>query len=178
MPEGPSIVILKEAVDSFVGKKIIKASGNTKKLNFGRLHGTNIQDFKSWGKHFLICLPGFTIRIHFLMFGSYRIDDENPNAIPRLSLTFSKKQRLNFYTCGLSVIEGPLDEVYDWTADVMNPKWSSRKASLKLKLRPETLVCDALLDQGYFQACAISLRTRFCSGSGFIRKAKLEIYPH
>ena len=30
MPEGPSLVILKEAVTPFVGKKIIEARGNAK----------------------------------------------------------------------------------------------------------------------------------------------------
>ena len=30
MPEGPSMVILKEEVKSFKGKKVIKVSGNTK----------------------------------------------------------------------------------------------------------------------------------------------------
>ena len=30
MPEGPSIVILKEAVEAFAGKAILKVSGNSK----------------------------------------------------------------------------------------------------------------------------------------------------
>jgi endonuclease-8 len=30
MPEGPSIIILKELVQSFTGKKILEAGGNTK----------------------------------------------------------------------------------------------------------------------------------------------------
>jgi endonuclease VIII len=40
--------------------------------------------------------------------------------------------------------------VYDWTADVMNDKWSAAKAKKKLKAMPSTLVCDALLDQNIF----------------------------
>ena len=30
MPEGPSIVLLKELVDGFTGKAVIEASGNSK----------------------------------------------------------------------------------------------------------------------------------------------------
>jgi endonuclease-8 len=32
----------------------------------------------------------------------------------------------------------------------MNPSWSSAKARKKLKANPDTLVCDALLDQNIF----------------------------
>ena len=150
MPEGPSIVILREAVQYFVGRTIIKACGNSKKIDFGRLLGTKIIDFKSWGKHFLICLPDFTIRIHFLMFGSYRINEDKETSSPRLSLTFSRNRVLNFYACSVSALEQPLDDVYDWTADVMNEQWNSKSALKKLNTRPETLACDALLDQHIF----------------------------
>jgi len=150
MPEGPSIVILKEAIQDFTGKKILQASGNSKQVDFNRLTGAKIIAFKSWGKHFLICFKDFSIRIHFLMFGSYRIDDPKDNATPRLSLTFARKRTIDFYTCAVSVIEGSLDEVYDWTADVMNPDFSENAALAKLRKKPDMLVCDALLDQQIF----------------------------
>ena len=149
MPEGTSIVILKEAIQLFVGRKIISATGNSKKVVFEKLQGLKVIDFKSWGKHFLICFPGFTIRIHFLMFGSYRIN-ESKESIPRLSLQFSKENVLNFYACAITTIEQPLDDVYDWTADVMNDSWSSRNALQKINSLDKTLVCDVLLDQKIF----------------------------
>lgn len=73
--EGPSLIILKEEVKGFLGKKIIEVSGNTK-IEKERFKNKIIKDFKSWGKHFLICFDGFFIRIHFLMFGSYRINEK------------------------------------------------------------------------------------------------------
>ena len=147
MPEGPSIVILKEAVQEFKNKKIVKASGNTK-VDINKLTGQTIIDFKSWGKHFLICFEDFTVRIHFMLFGSYRIN-EKKNAKPRLSLQF-KKGELNFYACSIKLIEEPLDEVYDWRIDVMHDTWDARQARKKLKDNPDMLVCDALLDQQIF----------------------------
>ncbi len=90
MPEGPSIVILKEEVEPYVGRKIMEADGSSKKIDFGALTGLKIISFQSWGKHFLICFAHFTIRIHFLMFGSYRINDDKVNLTPRLSIKFSK----------------------------------------------------------------------------------------
>lgn len=148
MPEGPSIVILKEAVQSYRGKVVKHASGNTKKIDLKQLEGKKILDFKSWGKHFLICFSKFTVRIHFMLFGSYRID-ETKDAQPRLSLQFSKGE-LNFYSCSVKIIDQPLDEVYDWSSDVMNEHWDSAQALQKLTLMPDVLACDALLDQQLF----------------------------
>jgi endonuclease-8 len=150
MPEGPSIIILKDAVQSFKKRKILSASGNSKKVDFIRLSSEKIVDFKSWGKHFLICFKSFTIRIHFLMFGSYRINEEKENTAPRLSLHFAGNKTLNFYSCAVSTIEDNLEEIYDWTADVMNERWDEKKAMAKLKNNPKMLVCDALLNQTMF----------------------------
>src|ERR1700754_1698245 len=146
MPEGPSIVILKEEVASFTGKKILSATGNT---NIDKSIFTNQPvTFKTWGKHFLICLPKVTVRIHFLLFGSYSINEER-KANPRLYLHFSKGD-LYFYACAVKVIEEDLDDVYDWSGDIMNKAWDPKKARKKLKDIPDTLVCDAILDQNIF----------------------------
>jgi len=147
MPEGPSIVILKEEVQSFKGKKLITISGNTK-IELPDLVGQPVKDFKSWGKHFLICFPNHTIRIHFLLFGSYRINEKKETPV-RLSLQFPNGE-LNFYACSVKLLENEPDKVYDWTADVMNKSWSPRKAGSKLKKIPATMACDALLDQSIF----------------------------
>jgi endonuclease-8 len=147
MPEGPSIVILKEAVQPFKGKKVIAAAGNTT-IEKERMNGKKVIDFKSWGKHFLICFKGFALRVHFMLFGSYRINERKITP-PRLSLQFAGGE-LNFYACSVKFIDEPLDEVYDWTADVMNDNWDPKKAKKKLKAEPGMLACDALLDQNIF----------------------------
>jgi len=137
MPEGPSIVILTELVAPFTGKTILRVSGNSK-IDQQRLVGQKIGAFRSWGKHFLVCCSGVTLRVHFLLFGSYRIN-ERKDTPPRLSLGF-RKGEINLYACSVKYIEGDLDAVYDWSADV----------SAKLKARPAMLACDALLDQNIF----------------------------
>jgi endonuclease VIII len=149
MPEGPSIVLLKEAVEPFARKKVLHASGNTKQFDPAQLEGKTIQRFKSWGKHFLICFPAITLRIHFMLFGSYLINDRKAGKTPRLTLQF-KNGEINFYACGLRMLEESPDEIYDWSADVLSKHWSSAKALAKLKAMPDALVCDAILDQSIF----------------------------
>jgi endonuclease-8 len=126
---------------------VIAVSGNTK-IGKERMSEQKIVDFKSWGKHFLICFRKFSIRIHFMLFGSYRINEEKETPA-RLSLQF-ENGKLNFYACSVQIIEEPLHILYDWTADVMSDVWDPRKAKQKLRALPELLVCDALLDQQIF----------------------------
>jgi len=147
MPEGPSIVILKQLVQKFKGQKVIDIGGNTK-VDFSILQNQKITGFKSFGKNFFICFRTASIKIHFMLFGSYRIS-ERKQAPPRLSLRFESGE-LNFYACSVKLIREDLDNLYDWTADVMNENWSASKARKKLKALPKTLVCDALLDQNIF----------------------------
>lgn len=147
MPEGPSIVILKEQADAFCGRKVIAVSGNTK-VDKDRAAGQIVREFKSWGKHFLVCFSQFTIKIHLMLFGSYRINEERAMT-PRLSLQF-KSGVLNFYACSVQILEQDLDEIYDWTTDVMSEKWDPKAARKKLRDQPKLLACDALLDQSIF----------------------------
>jgi endonuclease-8 len=148
MPEGPSILIMKELTADFEGKKVLHAEGNSK-IDKTRLVGQTIKSLRTWGKHFLIEFSEFSVRIHLLMFGSYLVNERKELA-PRLSLQFSQKKELNFYACSVKVIEGNLDDVYEWSADVLSDQWDAAAARKKLRALPEKLVCDALLDQDIF----------------------------
>lgn len=147
MPEGPSIVILKELAAPFKGKKVRAVSGNAK-TDKERALGQAVVDFKCWGKQFLICFKGFTLKIHLLLFGSYRINEQREMP-PRLSLQFDNGV-LSFYACSVQLLEGDLDEIYDWSTDVMSDLWDPKRAKQKLQAKPNMLVCDALLDQNLF----------------------------
>lgn len=148
MPEGPSLVILRELTQSFAGQRIVKATGNSK-IDKSRLEGQRIVALRTWGKHFLIELRGFSVRIHLLMFGSYCINTRKEKPI-RLGLAFSRGRELNFYSCAVRYIEGDLNAQYDWSGDVLSDKWDAAAARKKLRGMPNVLVCDALLDQNVF----------------------------
>jgi endonuclease-8 len=149
MPEGPSILILKEAVSEFAGQKILAATGNAK-IDKGILVNQKIKAFESFGKQFFILTKKATVRIHFLLFGSYSINEnKKPERSLRLHLHF-KKGDIYFYTCSVRLLESNIDSLYDWKADVMSDAWDPSAARVKLKEIPDTMVCDALLDQNIF----------------------------
>ena len=151
MPEGPSLVILREqAAPLFTGKVVRRVEGNSKVIDPARMQGRRVLALRTWGKHFLVCFSGFTLRVHFMLFGSYRIDERKDNATPRLSLGFAGGHELNFYASSVRYLEGDLDALYDWRADVMDDAWDPALARRKLQAMPEALACDALLDQAVF----------------------------
>lgn len=147
MPEGPSIVIAKEEMSVFIGRKVVETTGNAK-IDIDSMEGLVLNDVKSWGKHLLLCFDGFTVRIHFLLFGSYLVN-ETKSATVRLGLLF-KNGHINFYAASVKVLEGTADSLYDWSADVMNDKWDTAAAIKKLAVKKEELICDELLDQDIF----------------------------
>ena len=148
MPEGPSILILKKKLLPFKGKKVLNANGYPKGFDAEQLIGKTLKDIKTWGKHTLLCFPKFTVRVHMMLFGSYRIN-EHTKKNASLHMGFTNGE-VNFYITAIKLIEQPLDEVYDWSADIMSKAWDADKILAKLKAKPKMMICDALLDQKLF----------------------------
>lgn len=150
MPEGPSIFILKELITPlFKRKKIIDAFGNAK-IDMHKLKDKTINDIRCWGKQLLIYTKEEIIRIHLLMFGSYSLDQ---NLKPARSLRLGLRvinHSIYFYTCSVRLLPLESNDLYDWQADVLSDEWNPLKARKKLKAIPDTLICDALLDQQIF----------------------------
>ncbi len=150
MPEGPSLYILKELVTDFVGQDIVRADGNVRAIDPARLVGQPILAIRTWGKHFLIEMPELVLRVHFLLFGTYRINERREGKTPRLSIETAQGDELNLYACAIKEIDRIEYDAYDFSADVMSESWDPKKARKKLRAQPDMLACDALLDQDIF----------------------------
>jgi endonuclease VIII len=148
VPEGPSIYLLREEAARFARRTVRKVSGNSSQ-NLQRMQGRRVTAIRRWGKHLLIQFSDFTLKIHLLMFGSYTVNERKPDKPARLRLEFDNGE-ISFYACSVKYLEDPLDEIYDWSADVLEDAWNPRRARSKLLAVPDRLVCDALLDQEIF----------------------------
>ncbi len=148
MPEGPSIVILREETEQFVGQPVERVGGNSR-LDLSRLEGARVRSIRSYGKQYLIEFEAFSLRVHLLLFGSYRVDERKEKSTPRVSLGFPNGE-LNLYACSVRFLDQPLDVLYDWRTDVMSGLWDPALARKKLRAQPHMLACDALLDQDVF----------------------------
>lgn len=149
MPEGPSILILKEAAQKFTGQKIVSANGNAK-IEMDLLAGATFKEYRVYGKQSFLVLNNVVIRIHLLLFGSYSVDElTKPDRQLRLHLQF-ENGGLYFYSCSVKILEKTILKEIDWQADVLSDEWKPAKAKKKLKAKPTEMVCDVLLDQNIF----------------------------
>lgn len=148
MPEGPSICIAREEMSPAIGKKVLAVSGNSKTpiLN---LKGQKLIDIGTWGKHLLLFFTNDVVKIHFMLWGSYSVDLPKDNRKIRLSLKFSNTT-LFFYASSVKFLEEDVENLYDWSADVMSPSWDFDKAFIKIKKQLQEKVCDVLMDQSIF----------------------------
>ena len=155
--EGPSLVILKEETRQFKGREVLAAKGYAE-LDHERLINKKVIDIKTWGKHYLICFKGFTVRIHFMLFGSYRIDDSKKGKNASIHLDFTNGT-FDGYICKVKLLEEKLDDIYDWSLDMLSPEWDPKKVKkLLLKYPPESLIGDVLLDASLFSGVGNIIR--------------------
>ncbi|MDQ0782170.1 DNA-formamidopyrimidine glycosylase family protein [Chryseobacterium sp. W4I1] len=149
MPEGPSIILMKENLLPFVGNKVTEVSGNAK-FEKEPLIGQTLKEIRTFGKQTYLVFDRLAVRIHLLMFGSYSVGEQTkPDKSLRLSLHFATGS-LYFYTCSVKLVDFEFLSAIDWEADIMSDIWNPKKAEAKLKAKPETMVCDALMDQDIF----------------------------
>jgi len=155
--EGPSLFLAKEQLKPFKKKVVISVSGNTR-IDKSRFEGQTVKDIFSWGKHLLFQFDGFALKIHFLLFGTFRAvvegksvtGDYKPTRATRLAFAFENGQ-IEMYNCSVHIIEHPrLKTTYDYATDIMSPTWDSALAYRKMKKFSDAEIGDVLLDQDIF----------------------------
>jgi len=147
--EGPSVRAIAEKLSGFTDREILSASGNSK-IEKERAQGRKVQTIFSRGKNLLIKLPDISIRVHFLMFGSYRTNEEREGMSPRLALLFDEGS-LNFYNCSVKLIENEeIDLLYPEQLDITSPQWNLDQVMDLVSKKKEQSISDILLDQEIF----------------------------
>jgi endonuclease-8 len=155
--EGPSLVILKEELQPFLGKKVLNVEGNTTQPKES-LRNLILKEIKTWGKNVFLFFGGGTtkskqksivVKIHFLLFGSYRINEAKENRVPRLKLTF-KNGSLFLYSCSIKFGARGFWRALDKKVDLMSPKWNKDHVVDLMKKQTNTKLCDLFLDQNIF----------------------------
>lgn len=149
MPEGPSILLMKENLVQFIGEKVTAAEGNAK-IDKALLKGKILREIRTFGKQTYLVFDAVSVRIHLLMFGSYSVSGQaKPVSRMRLGLYF-KTGAMFFYTCSVKLINNTSLTEIDWNADVLSDSWDPDHAMEKLKHQTHSQVCDVLLDQHIF----------------------------
>lgn len=151
--EGPSIVIISEELEDFLGKKVFKVSGNTKDAK-EELIGRKLTKIDTWGKTLFLTFSkknysDIVTRTHFMMFGSYRINEPRENRIPRIEFVF-RNGCVYFYSCSFKFVTQSVLDSIDRRVDVLSPDWDEDYVLQLLKNHKNRYLCDLFLDQSLF----------------------------
>ncbi len=144
--EGPGVYLIKESLQFLKDKTILKVSGNTKE-NKEILIGKKVVDIKSHGKRLIFEFEKSYLIIHFLMYGSLRINEKRDRKSERLSLKFDDNE-INFYNTSIKIVEKDKFSFSD-DNDIMSRNFNKEKAKERIK-NSNRLITDLLLDQEIF----------------------------
>jgi len=179
--EGPPLGIVAEELAFLTNEKIISASGSAK-IEKEHIEEKIVERVFARGKNLLFQFPEYTVRVHFVMFGSYTINNPRKNATPSLSLK-TQNNIIEFYRCSIRMIRNEeVDVLFDEEVDIMSERWNAEKV-LELTLKqPEELICDVLLDQAIFAGVGNIIKNEalFLAGvhplskTGNVPKAKIQ----
>lgn len=147
--EGPSIHILSEELQVFIGQTIIEAYGNAA-FDKEPLRHQVVQEIYPFGKRLMIQLEHYVIIIHFLMYGSYRIQEERIGFSPRLAL-ITHNNSLYFYNCSIKCVQDPAyKNNLELELDILSPFWDLEKTVAAMRMNSTSTIDDVLLDQDIF----------------------------
>ena len=155
--EGPSLYLAANQLKPFKGKTVLAVSGNTKIEKERMLH-RKVKNIFPWGKHLVIQFDEFALRTHFLLFGAFEANlndspltgDYKRSYTPRLQLDF-ENGAIKLFNCSVKFLETTHAKAsYDFTIDIMSPKWDPDKAFDSITSKPGVEIADILLDQEIF----------------------------
>ncbi len=146
--EGPSVHMVADELRPFIGQTIADVGGNADQP-LKLLAGEEITDVRAVKKRLFIETPAATAVTHFLMYGSYRVN-ERRDLDERLRLTCTDDE-LTIYSASVKVFQPGDEELEDYddpAADVLSPRFDRERANRELDAdRP---VADILIDQDVF----------------------------
>jgi endonuclease-8 len=147
--EGPSLKVVADSLLRFEGDTILSASGNAK-ITMDDLAGQRVERIYTIGKLLFLELEWISVKIHFLMFGSYRINEKREGMKPRLSLRCESGE-VHFYNCAIRTIANEdVARRFDEELDIISPRWRPEKVLALARNQEKEFICDVLMDQSIY----------------------------
>jgi len=155
MPEGPSILHLRNQLLPFKGK-IVREAGGYGPMPTAWIKGKKLLDIKTWGKHLLFIFSNGTARVHLGLFGDVLVN-ERKKVNRSFYLEFAKGE-INGYVVRAEKLTASPAEVYDWRTDVLSKDFDPLHVKSLLKDQGSKTIDDVLMDQKIFTGVGNILR--------------------
>jgi endonuclease-8 len=163
MPEGPSILHLRNQLLPFKGK-IVREAGGYGPMPTGWINGKKLLDIKTWGKHLLFIFSNGIVRVHLGLFGDVLVN-ERKKVNRSFYLEFAKGE-INGYVVRAEKLTAPLAEVYDWRTDVLSEDFDPLYVKSLLKDQGSKTIGDVMMDQKIFSGVGNILRNEILYRAG------------
>jgi len=146
--EGPGIRTIADRLGPLTGQTISSIEGKSR-FPLADIVGRPITRIIPFGKLLLIEIPPCTLRVHFLMWGRYRLNGEIRGKVPKLTITLDDGSVLRFYASAIALLgTDEVKRLYDPSLDPMAEAWDTERAIRLLRGQGTEGICDTLLDQG------------------------------
>jgi len=155
MPEGPSILHLRNRLLPFKGK-LVRQAGGYGPMPTGWINGKKLLDIKTWGKHLLFIFSNGTVRVHLGLFGDVLIN-ERKKVNRSFYLEFATGE-INGYVVRAEKLTGSPAKVYDWRTDVLSNNFDPFYVKSLLKQQGSKTIDNVMMDQKIFSGVGNILR--------------------
>lgn len=155
MPEGPSILHLRDKLSPFIGK-IVKDAGGYGPMETDWLLKKKLLDICTWGKHLLFLFKDGTVKVHLMLFGEIVVN-ERKKVNPSFFMHFANGE-INGYVIKAEKLDQPPEQIYDWRTDILHKDFSAAYIKQKLKLLGSKTIDDVLMDQNVFTGVGNKIR--------------------
>ncbi len=155
MPEGPSLLHLKNKLMPFKGK-IVQEAGGYGKMPTAWLKKKKLLDILTHGKKLLFVFNNGIVKVHLGLFGEILI-----NASKKVNASFYlhfARGEINGYVVKAQQLEGNLEELFDWRIDILSKKFDSTYVRSLLKSKVGKTIDDVLMDQDIFAGVGNKIR--------------------
>ena len=163
MPEGPSILHLRNQLLPFKGK-IVREAGGYGPMPTAWITGKKLSDIKTWGKHLLFIFSNGAVRVHLGLFGDVLVN-ERKKVNRSFYLEFAKGE-INGYVVRAQKLPAPPAEVYDWRTDILSKDFDPAYVKSLIKGQGLKTIDDVLMDQKIFTGVGNILRNEILYRAG------------
>jgi endonuclease-8 len=145
--EGPGVRTIADRLSPLVGRRVVSIDGRSR-FPLGKIKEKTVERIYPVGKLLFLRFPECTLRVHFLMWGRYRLNGEISGKVPKLSLSFDDGSVLRIYASAIALLRnGEVERAYDPSLDPMDSAWDVERAVRLVRGRGREWICDILMDQ-------------------------------
>lgn len=148
MPEGPTILNLKNKLNRYKGKNVVEATG------YAEVDKTPIKDVKlldvdAYGKNFIFVFKDFFVTVHMGLFGSMLIN-KRKKVNASFALQFEDAE-INYYISKAKIIPGKPQDHFNYKTDILKDEFDGEYVLSTVQEKyADKMIGDVLMEQDLF----------------------------